>query len=151
MKADKKAERLAALFGIEAPKKASPLELRRKANVSREAEAVILFAENPERFLQRECRICKRHFAVNRSHIAFCSDDCRSVHLNDVVGLEWDPNARTPEERWASQTGGPEPLIVPPAILPTLLERQTQSTPVSAPEDVEFVLDMSSVDALLAE
>lgn len=128
MKADKKAERLAALFGLEAPKPPSPAELRRKAHVSREAEAVILYVEEPAKFLERECRICHRHFAVNRSHIAFCSDDCRSVHLNDVIGLEWSPTGRTPEERWSAQTGGPEPLIVPPAALTLVKHRQDVPT-----------------------
>lgn len=147
MKDNKKQERLAALFGIEAPKKASPVELRRRANASREAEAVILYAEEPSKFLQKLCRICNRHFAVNRSHIAFCSDDCRSVHINDVLGLEWTPTGRSPEERWAPGTGGIEPLIVPPHVLPLVQAHvETQRT-----QQESDLLDLSGIDALLAE
>lgn len=148
MKADKKAERLAALFGIEAPKPISGAEYRRRANVSREAEAVILYAESPAKFLERPCKTCQRIFAVNRSHIAFCSDFCRGEYLNNVMGLDWDPNGRTPEERWTPQTGGIEPLIVPPHVLPLVQERFPARVE-TAPTQDEF--DLPDIDALLAE
>lgn len=148
MRAETKAAKIAAMFGLEVPKPPSKKEQWRREAVSREAEAVILFHEDRDKFLQRECRICKRQFAVNRAHIAFCSDDCRSVHLNDVVGLEWDPNGRSPAERWASQTGGSEPLIVPPPALEILLAR-----PEPEPDalDDDFDLSLPDVDALLGE
>lgn len=145
MKDAKKRERLAAMLGIEVPKPPSPAEARRRANSSREAEAVILYAEQPSKFLEKECRICHRHFAVNRSHIAFCSDDCRSIHINDVLGLEWSPTGRTPEDRWSAQTGGPEPLIVPPVVLPLLKQRQ------DVPPSNDFLPSLDDIDALLAE
>jgi hypothetical protein len=145
MKQETKQARLAALLGIEMPKPVSPREKLRQANISREAEAVILYAESPSLFLRKFCRICKRDFAVNRSHIAFCSDDCRSIHLNDVIGLEWDPMARTVEERWAHQTGGLEPLIVPPMTLQLL-----QLIPEQTPEPDEDIGPLD-IDALLAE
>lgn len=155
MKAEAKAKRIAEMFGIEAPKKETPAEARRKAGISREAEAVVLYADNPSKFLQRECRICKGTFAVNRSHIAFCSDHCRGEYLNGELGLDWDPNARSPEERWTLRTGGPEPLIVPPHVLPlvqgVLQERlpQQELEPERPQSLDEF--DLSDIDALLAE
>lgn len=148
MKAETKAAKIAAMFGLEAPKPLTDKERWQKEAVSREAEAVSLYHEDRSKFIQRMCRICDRMFAVNRAHIAFCSDDCRSVHLNDVVGLEWDPNGRSPAERWANQTGGSEPLIVPPPALAILLDRQAQQ-PV--PEVDDFDLSLPDVDALLAE
>lgn len=118
MKEQKKAERLAALFGIEAPKVPTGNELRESESVSREAEAVIAYFEAPAKFTERMCRICERIFAVNRGSIAFCSDTCRGVHIREVMGIvDWDPKQRTPEDRWSSQTGGPEPLLVPPPAL----------------------------------
>lgn len=118
MKAEKKAERLAALFGLEAPKPPTDTEVRNATTASREAEATILYFEDRTKFIERMCRICERVFAVNRSNIAFCSDDCRAVHIREVVGIDdWNPTGRSPEERWSYQTGGREPLIVPPAVL----------------------------------
>lgn len=125
MKPETRARKIAELFGIDVPKPPSPQEIARRNNRSREAEAVILFHENPEKFLQRECRVCRKTFAVNRANISMCSDDCRSVHINDVIGLEWSPTGRSPEERWKPQTGGQEPLIVPPAALALLQPVQT--------------------------
>ena len=123
IKAEKKAERLAALFGLEAPKPPTAEELRRSGDMAREAEAVILFTEDRAKFIQRPCRVCLRVFAVNRSHISCCSDDCRGVRIAEL-GLEWDPKGRSPEERWSTQTGGPEPLVVPPTVLELLGETQ---------------------------
>lgn len=151
MKAETKQAKIAALFGLEAPKKPTPQELRTRANRSREAEAVILYAEEPSKFLQRECRICKRMFAVNRAHIAFCSDDCRSIHINDVLGLEWSPTGRSPEERWAHQTGGPEPLIVPPHALTLLNERVIPEPPVGDLLDEGLDLSLPDLSDLLGE
>lgn len=153
MKAETKAAKIAAMFGLEAPKKASPNELRRQANHSREAEAVILYHEDRTKFQEKVCRICNRIFAVNRSHIAFCSDDCRSVHINDVLGLEWSPTGRSPEERWTPQTGGLEPLIVPPVALELLNLTQTQTPQTEVVEsEEESHLDsdfLSALDSLL--
>lgn len=156
MKNDKKAERLAALFGIEAPKKPTASQIRRSADVSREAEAVILFADQPDKFLQRPCGICGHTFAVNRSHIKFCSDVCRSEHINNVLGLDWDPTGRTVEDRWNIRTGGPEPLIVPPHALTLLLSVQEESlqsvaSEQSTQEDQTLGFDLSSFDSLLGE
>lgn len=145
MKAETKQARIAAMFGLEAPKKPSPRELRRSAHVSREAEAVILYADTPAKFLERACKTCNRLFAVNRSHIAFCGDDCRSVYINDVLGLEWDPTGRSPEERWSAQTGGSEPLIVPPTALTLLKQR-----PVAPTED-DFLELSPEIAELLGE
>lgn len=154
MRAETRAAKVAALFGLEPPKAPSPAELRRKANVSREAEAVILYSEERSKFLEKMCKVCQRIFAVNRSHIAFCSDDCRSVHINDVLGLEWSPTGRSPEERWTPQTGGLEPLIVPPVALELLRltpdQEFPQETPVESEEESHLDSDfLASLDSLL--
>lgn len=140
---DVKIARMAALFGLEAPKPVSPAEQRRKDSNSREAEAAILYIESPDKFLVVKCKTCSKSFGVNRANIAFCSDDCRSIYLNDVLGLEWDRNARTPADRWSYRTGGQEPLIVPPPLLEVtqiagLLVQQQLSQQPSAHEDTEI-------------
>lgn len=119
MKAEIKAARLAALFGLEAPKQQTLQEKREAATLSREAEAVVLYASNPVGFKRVNCKVCSKDFAVNRGNIALCSDECRKIHLGNL-GLEWDPKGRTPEDRWSTQTGGPEPLVVPPPALELL-------------------------------
>lgn len=123
MKADKRAERLAKLLGLDVPVKPTAEQLRQKDNVSREMEAVLAYADNPKGFLLRQCKRCDRSFGVNRANIAFCSDDCRVRSLHDR-GLLVNLDARTPEERWASATGGREPLIVPPSALELLPQSQ---------------------------
>lgn len=128
----KKRERLAALFGMEAPKPPTKEEKIAADSVSREAEAVIAYFEDPRKFAEKMCKWCERIFAVNRGNIAFCSDECRGKHLNEVVKLEWSPNQRTPDERWAMNTGGREPLIVPPTALALLHQTQDQENATDA-------------------
>lgn len=114
MRAEKKAERLAALFGLEAPKPPTKQETERATNVSREAEATIAYFTAPTGFTNRLCRICEREFAVNRANISCCSDTCRRELLAELGISDWDPTLRTVEDRWNSRTGGPEPLVCPP-------------------------------------
>ena len=119
MRADTKKAKLAALLGIEIKKPPTAKELE-QGTISREAEGVIAFGNRTQRFTQRECIQCGGIFAVNRSNISCCSDICRKHHLEFKFGIVWDPNARTLEERWSAQTGGPEPLIVPARVLPLI-------------------------------
>lgn len=120
MKDSIKAQRLAALLGLEVPREPTKEE-RRTANFnSREAEAAILYREHPDGFKRVLCRVCHKSFAVNRTAISCCSDECRKAHLQDTFGLIWDPTGRTPEDRWRPDTGGVEPLLVPPVVLEIL-------------------------------
>lgn len=107
MKDDKRKERLAALLGLELPAEPTPEEIEAKNLVSREAEAVLAYVENPSGFRERECNNCGRVFAVNLGHVAFCSDHCRQVAL-ESKGIRWDPTKKA-EARW----GGTVPLVVP--------------------------------------
>lgn len=126
MKASIKQKRLAELFGIPTeavPLPQSPEVKAEQGNISREAEGVIAFFREPRAFTEKRCGTCNRIFMVNRSNISQCSDICRTTHLLNNLGLEVDLKQRTPEERWAYNTGGPEPLIVPPAVIDFLAER----------------------------
>lgn len=122
MKPETKRARMARLFGIELPPEPTREERLHQDNVSREAESVVAYYIEPKGFVNRLCKTCELEFAVNRANIAFCSDDCRGKYLREVMGLDWDATARTPEDRWAPQTGGREPLVVPPTALALLTQ-----------------------------
>ncbi len=147
MKRDTKLDKLAAMLGIERPKPPTKDEVEQGVLNSREAEAVIAFGNRTQRFIQRECVQCGYTFAVNRSNISCCSDTCRQHYCLHKYGLSLDLNARTPEERWMMQTGGPEPLIVPPTVLPLIL----QAIQNRSPEQPEMIESQSlSLDELLS-
>lgn len=78
----------------------------------READSVVLYLESPERFREAECRQCHRYFATNYAAVAMCSDKCRREYLHSI-GIPYNPNGKTPEQRW----GGKIPLTVPPDAL----------------------------------
>lgn len=134
---------MAELLGLEIKQPPTKEELLEAANTSREAEGVIAFGNRSQRFIQRECVQCGGVFAVNRSNIACCSDTCRQHHLLHKFGLEWDPSARSLEDRWSVQTGGPEPLVVPPSILPLIEQGMTEQTPVLPEQSIDSLLDLS--------
>jgi hypothetical protein len=127
MKDETKLNKLAALFGLQEhvpakPTPPDPRESEKAVQRSREAEATILYLEEPARFVTRKCGHCDEVFAVDRTNISMCSDTCRTKHLLEKFGIEVDLSKRTPTERWRQGTGGREPLIVPPAVI-TLLSR----------------------------
>lgn len=119
MKDDARKRKLAALFGMDVPKPPTKQQIIDKDSISREAEAALAYADDPKRMIQRECKQCGLVFAVNRSCIAYCSDVCRQ-HALSAMGIDWNPKSRTPEDRWSAQTGGREPLTVPPKVLELL-------------------------------
>lgn len=83
--------------------------------VSREAEAVILFGQDRRKFLQKECNNCGGTFAVNRANVSCCSDRCRAKNL-EKIGISWDWSKNS-ELRWDFR----EPLVVSPSVLEKLL------------------------------
>jgi len=123
MKDEIKQARLAALLGLteHIPVPKTPLEKEREVAISREIESVISYLHEPKGFVQVDCKLCHRTFAVNRGNISLCSDHCRVSYLSEVFGIDVDYTARTPEDRWSQSTGGREPLIVPPIALAILL------------------------------
>ena len=101
-------EALAKLLGLEAPK---GQEHKTTEDVSRAAEAAIIYAETPKSFIRKNCKTCGRTFAHTRGAIAYCSNTCRAKSLAEI-GIVWDWN-KPPATRWDLYEGG-EPLIVPP-------------------------------------
>lgn len=102
------AQKLAELLGIEAPKENV---YETPEDVSREAEAALIYAESPQSFIRKECKICGRTFAHTRGAIAYCSNSCRARGL-EAIGIQWHWT-RNSEVRWGNYKEG-EPLVVPP-------------------------------------
>lgn len=97
--------------------------------VSREAEAVLLYGVDRRKFIQKECDNCGAVFAVNRSSVSCCSDHCRSIKLGKL-GIIWDWS-RNPESRWDFR----EPLVVSPSVLERL-NTHLETYPAIAQEQV---------------
>jgi hypothetical protein len=107
MRADKKQARenariaalAAAAYGIKAPEvMTGPSAATRRDNISREAEAVLAYKENPEAFTERTCTHCGKRFAVNRARVANCSVECVAKEL-EGIGIKFDWS-KPPEQRW---------------------------------------------------
>jgi len=82
-----------------------PLEAKKQtekqAQVTREAEAVLLHLYHVKTLKQVTCQNCDEPFATNYAYMRHCSDECLRRTL-DKMGLTWDPE-KTPEERWQGQ------------------------------------------------
>lgn len=113
MKAETAEKRLAKLLGLEDKlEELTPKEPTAEEKVaSHEAEAVLRFMYDPDRFTTRSCKNCELSFTVDYPCVAYCSDRCRKVALHEI-GIEWDPT-KSPYERWQ----GTVPLTVPPQAL----------------------------------
>lgn len=141
----------AAAFGVVLPPAVEPItdqQLKANQDVSREAEAVIAYINDPRKFIQKECDSCGGTFAVNRGNVARCSDDCRTRWLARR-GIIWDPN-KDPSERWDFR----EPLVILPQVLSPLLENLSHHQEVVVHEELQDGLQTvehqsDSIDDLL--
>lgn len=112
--------------------------------ISRQGEAVLLWLESPAKFTTKVCKreACQQPFGTNYRSVAYCSDNCRSRDVSNMLGIKWDWTRASEEERW----GGEPPLIIPPAAMKNLLKYvrffadtlptqiQTQNLPESTTE-----------------
>lgn len=102
MREDKKQARAmakaAAAYGLELPKQIGPSAATKRADISREAEAVLAYKENPQNFIEKNCTHCGKRFAVNRARVANCSVECVAKEL-EGIGITWDWS-KPPELRW---------------------------------------------------
>lgn len=118
MREDKKIARAmaqaAAAYGLELPKQVGPSAATKRADISREAEAVLAYKANPESFTERNCTYCGKKFAVNRARVSNCSVECVAKEL-EAIGIKWDWS-KPPEQRWGLRYRDDkiqdEPLII---------------------------------------
>jgi hypothetical protein len=109
------AELAAKHYGIKAPEvMTGPSMATRRADISREAEAVLAYKDNPNSFTEKVCTHCGKRFAVNRARVANCSVECVAKELAGI-GIDWDWS-KPIEERWGLRYPGDkltdEPLII---------------------------------------
>lgn len=88
----------------------------------REAQAVLLFLEQPDQFIIKECDQCGGSFMTSYKYVTLCSHRCRVKSLRKM-GIEWNPT-RTAEERW-HRAQIPIEYIIPPQALAVLLKLAT--------------------------
>lgn len=144
MNDQKKAERLAALLGMEAPT-LDPGKIYDRETDSREAEAVLAYVKDPQRFVKKLCKLCDGTFMVDRANVSYCSDRCRAKAL-DNIGIGWD-RTKNPAERWDFQ----EPLTIPPQIVEPLEILVVSLPPVEVDEVVLENPDSENLDGLVAQ
>lgn len=85
---------------VEALKESLPKEVTEQweaDEISREAEATLVFFRVPEMFQFEKCVQCEKIFAHTYGKVAYCSNMCRRQSLEDI-GIQWNP--KSPEERW---------------------------------------------------
>jgi hypothetical protein len=108
------AEKLAELLGIAPPEPQSSTES--SVEISRQAEAAVLYGEGIVPFIRKDCKHCGRKFAHTPGAVAFCSDTCRAADLLKI-GIAWDW-FKSADKRWSVRNA----IAVPPEALKLLDE-----------------------------
>lgn len=84
------ASKLASILGISLPTNVPLTSTKEEVeNRSREAEAVLDYVKNNNKYKKVACKHCGTIFAVNRANVSYCSDRCRAISLEEC-GLSWD-------------------------------------------------------------
>lgn len=110
---------IAALLGI-SPDEVAAMRAKDEADdVMREAQAIFLFLEKPEAFINKKCDECHSFFLTTYQFVSVCSTTCRIKSL-EKIGIDWNP-LHTPEERW-KRAQIPTEYSIPPKALQTLLQ-----------------------------
>jgi hypothetical protein len=136
----KKQEAIAKLLGLELPTAKSKAEA---TEISREAEAVLVYSETPEAFVSKTCKGCGLLFAHTPGAVGYCSDVCRAAALAKL-GIKWDW-LKPPERRWGLRW----PLIIGPRAL-AVLESLPTVEPTPKPVEVDPMNDPELL-AILSE
>ena len=111
-------EKLAQLLGITVEEVRASREQEERDDKVLEAQAVSLFLEKPEAFIQKICKECGEHFLTTYQFVSECSSPCRSKALARI-GIDWNP-MHNQVERWA-RAQIPTGYTIPPKALQILL------------------------------
>lgn len=120
---------IAELLGISVEEVQSQRIKEERDAKAREAQAILLFLEHPDKFISKFCDKCHQIFMTSYQFVSVCSSKCRIAALADV-GIDWNP-MRTADERW-KRAQIPVDYTIPPdalAILMQLAQDQTQRPP----------------------
>lgn len=113
---------IAALLGI-SPEEVAAMRAKDEADdVMREAQAIFLFLEKPEAFINKKCDTCHGFFLTTYQFVSVCSTTCRIKSL-EKIGIDWNP-LHTPEERW-KRSQIPTEYSIPPKALEILISLAT--------------------------
>lgn len=153
-------EKLAELLGLTLEQVKAHRRAQNADDKLREAEAVLLFVEQPTAFILKECEQCGGQFMTTYKYVSNCSMSCRIKSLHKI-GIEYDPT-KTPEERWR-RTRIPTEYSIPPQALKVLLDmaKSQSSEPHAIPANIvqqnndspeahEVELQLSEIDEFLA-
>lgn len=162
----KQDKRLAELLGLTLEEVREKRRIEKENAHVREAQAIPLFIEQPERFMRKKCDNCKEEFLTTYRFVGLCSTQCRIESL-EKIGINWNP-LHTSDERW-KRTQIPTEYSIPPAALKILIEiaQDQENEPVSVPSSIdqpyndihtdqdssppELTEDVSTVDPVLTE
>lgn len=111
-------EKLAELLGITLEEVLASREQEERDDKVLEAQAVQLFLEKPEAFIQKFCKECNQIFLTTYKFVSDCSSACRAKALAKI-GITWNP-MHNQTERWA-RAQIPTGYSIPPKALEILL------------------------------
>jgi hypothetical protein len=129
-------EKLAELLGITLEDVLASREQEERDDKVLEAQAVMLFLEKPEAFIQKICKECGQHFLTTYSFVSDCSSPCRIKALARI-GITWNP-MHNQSERWA-RAQIPTGYSIPPKALEILIAIAQEQQ--QAQEQAECVTD----------
>lgn len=140
-KKERQNKRLAELLGISTDEVASLRAKDESDDVMREAQAIFLFLEKPEAFIQKKCDECHNFFLTTYQFVSVCSTTCRIASL-EKIGIDWNP-LHTPEERW-KRNKIPTEYSIPPKALQILVElAQEQKQQRQLQDESELILQQA--------
>ncbi len=104
---------------------------------TQEAQAILLFLEQPRAFISKECDECGRIFLTTYKFVSLCSNRCRIKSL-ERIGIIWNPT-HTAEERWR-RARIPIYYVMPPEALEVLMQiAQQHAARPSNPQQLSSV------------
>lgn len=132
---------IAALLGI-SPEEVAAMRAKDEADdVMREAQAIFLFLEKPEAFINKKCDECHSFFLTTYQFVSVCSTNCRIRSL-EKIGIDWNP-LHTPEERW-KRSKIPTEYSIPPKALEVLLKLADEQWQRQMKNDPDFLAQISA-------
>jgi hypothetical protein len=136
MKEAKRNERhdaaIAELLGISLEEVQAQRVKEEKDSKAREAQAVLLFLEKPDKFITKMCTQCSRLFLTSYQFVSLCSSKCRIAALAEV-GIDWNP-IRTADERWR-RAQIPVDYTIPPDAVEVLMQIAQMQLPSENDQD----------------
>jgi hypothetical protein len=133
-------KKIAELLGLDV-KEVEALRSKDEADdVMREAQAIFLFLEKPEAFINKKCDQCHNFFLTTYQFVSVCSTQCR-INSLEKIGIDWNP-LHTPEERW-KRAKIPTEYSIPPKALQILLELADEQWQRQMKNDPDFLAQVS--------